>query len=258
MPPTVLPDLLYRGSAIFVFALGVGLTAVHTGLVARAAPPPSIRGGNRLPLAWAVGAFLTVWLGLAITVADSANFPLDWEDGRLLVSALVGFGPMLVAIALLFASSSMRRVNAAMPPAWLIWVQTYRVAGLIFLYPFAYYGILPWGFAVPAGVGDFLVGALAPFVGLAVARRHPHAFAFATAWNLFGILDLIVAPTAAVLSQAQVIGLYPVSLVPLFIGPPLGILTHVYSLRNLAVAARRPATGVERGGPLRGEALRTI
>ena len=87
----------------------------------------------------------------------------------------------------------------------------------------------------PAGLGDFVTGAFGPFVGLAVARQRPHAIKWATAWNMFGLLDLIVAPAAAVLSQAQVIGLYPLSLVPLFIGPPLGILTHVYSLRNLAM-----------------------
>jgi len=27
----------------------------------------------------------------------------------------------------------------------------------------------------------------------------------------------------------------PLAFVPLFFGPPLGILTHIYSLRNLAV-----------------------
>jgi hypothetical protein len=79
-----------------------------------------------------------------------------------------------------------------------------------------------------------VTGALAPVVGLAVARQQPQAIKWATAWNIFGVLDLIVAPAAAVLSHAQLIGLYPLSLVPLFIGPPLGILTHVYSLRNLA------------------------
>jgi hypothetical protein len=65
------------------------------------------------------------------------------------------------------------------------------------------------------------------------------------AWNLFGILDLIVAPVAAVLSHAPVLSLYPMALVPLFVGPPLGILTHVLSLRNLAVnrAALAPAAG---------------
>ena len=56
------------------------------------------------------------------------------------------------------------------------------------------------------------------------------------AWNLFGTLDLIVAPATALYFQAQVLGIYPISLVPLFLGPPLGILTHILSLRNLAVA----------------------
>jgi hypothetical protein len=46
-----------------------------------------------------------------------------------------------------------------------------------------------------------------------------------------------------VLSQARLIGLYPVSLVPLFVGPPLGILAHVYSLRNLAVISSSAVAG---------------
>jgi hypothetical protein len=186
-------------------------------------------------LAGLVGAYLTFWFGLAMTVADRTNFPLEREDLRLWLSLLVGFGPMFFGIAVLFASKTARRVNAAMPAHWLIWAQTYRMAGLMFLFPFLYYGLVPAAFAIPAGLGDFVTGALAPFVGLAVARRRPHAIKWATAWNIFGLLDLIVAPAAAILSGAQVIGLYPLSLVPLFIGPPLGILTHVYSLRNLAL-----------------------
>src|SRR5262249_20423056 len=129
-------------------------------------------------------------------------------------------------------------VFADMPSEWLIWVQTYRVAGLMFLYPFLYYGVIPAAFAVPAAAGDFLTGLLAPAVGSAVARRDPRALSWAVAWNLFGILDLIVAPATAVLSRAAVIGVYPLALVPLFLGPPLGILTHIYSLRNLAVTRR--------------------
>jgi hypothetical protein len=88
-------------------------------------------------------------------------------------------------------------------------------------------------------VGDFLTGLAAPFVGSIVARRRPGALAWATAWNLFGIADLIVAPAVAIVSGAQLIGLYPLALVPLFVGPPLGILTHIYSLRNLSTAMRR-------------------
>jgi hypothetical protein len=78
------------------------------------------------------------------------------------------------------------------------------------------------------------------------------------------MLDLIVAPAAAILSQAQVLGLYPLSLIPLFLGPPLGILTHVYSLRNLAtnsstavVEGSRPSPAIARGATAAASALRT-
>src|SRR5262249_21219502 len=141
----------------------------------------------------------------------------------------------LGGIAVLFASKAIREINAAMPTSWLIRAQMYRMGGLIFLYPFLYYGLIPAAFAVPAAVGDFLTGAFAPLVALAVPQGRSHATGWAPAWTLFGTLDLVVAPTAAVVSRAGMIGLYPLSLVALFIGPPLGILTHIYSLRNLAV-----------------------
>ena len=80
-----------------------------------------------------------------------------------------------------------------------------------------------------------LTGALAPLVALALTRKWRGALGWAVAWNLFGILDLIVAPASAMISQARVLQVYPVALVPLFLGPPLGILVHIYSLRNLLV-----------------------
>jgi hypothetical protein len=113
----------------------------------------------------------------------------------------------------------------------------------MFLYPFAFYGVLPAGFALPAAIGDFITGAAAPFVASALAQRRRGAVTLAVAWNLFGIADLIVAPASAMLSQAPVIQLWPLNLVPLFLGPPMGILVHILSLRNLASSeeARAPA-----------------
>jgi len=241
MTSAELPALLHRGAAIFIFALGIGMVAVHTALAALAAQQPDLGRRKPVVLAGLVGAYLTLWFGLAVTVGDRANFPLKHEDLRLWLSLLVGFGPMFLGIAVLSASKTMRRLNAAMPPHWLIWAQTYRMAGLMFLFPFLYYGIVPAAFAIPAGLGDFLTGVCAPFIGLAIARQRPHAIKWATAWNIFGMLDLIVAPAAAILSGAQLLGLYPLSLIALFIGPPLGILTHVYSLRNLAMLSSTAA-----------------
>ena len=68
-----------------------------------------------------------------------------------------------------------------------------------------------------------------------VARGRPQAAKWAVAWNLFGFVDLIVAPASAIASHADLFGHYPLAIVALFLGPPLGMLTHLFSLRNLAV-----------------------
>ncbi|HET6267307.1 MAG TPA: hypothetical protein VFG11_06275 [Acidobacteriota bacterium] len=235
MTVSVLPELLHRGIAIFILSLGIGILAMHTYLVTLTAQHSTLGVWRRFLVAALVGAYLTIWLSVAIIIGDRTNFPMTREGLRLPISLLIGFGPMFLGIAILFASKTMRHINGAMPLPWLIWAQTYRVGGLIFLYPFLYYGLLPAAFSVPASLGDFVTGLLAPFVGFAVASRRSHAIRWAIVWNAFGVLDLILAPIAAVLSQARLIGLYPLSLVPLFIGPPMGILVHVYSIRNLAV-----------------------
>lgn len=246
---TALPDLLSRGVAIFIVALGVGMIAVHTALAAIARERSTLARPARMVPAVLVAAYLAIWFSLAIIVGDRVNFPLGREDLRLSVSLLVGFGPMVLAVALLFTSPTVGRLNAAMPAAWLIWVQSYRMAGLMFLFPFMYYGVVPAAFAIPAGLGDFVTGAFAPLVGRAVAEQRPHAIRWAVVWNIFGLLDLIVAPLAAFFSGAQAVTLYPLALVPLFIGPPLGILTHVYSLRNLAAISSSPVADASRRLP---------
>ena len=83
--------------------------------------------------------------------------------------------PFVIAVIALFASRTMRAINAATPSAWLIGIQTYRVAGIMFIFPFLTYGIIPAGFAWPAGVGDALTGILAPVVASLVAGNRPHA-----------------------------------------------------------------------------------
>src|SRR5262249_16719630 len=156
-------------------------------------------------------------------------------ESRPCVSGLVALIPFLIAVIALFASRNLRAINAATPNAWLIAIQTYRTAGIMFVWPFLTYGILPAGFAYPAGIGDALTGIFAPIVAWMVAQNRPNALKWAVAWNLFGTLDLVVAPATALTFEAPVLGIYPIALVPLFLGPPLGILPHILSFRNLAV-----------------------
>src|SRR5262249_51041626 len=219
-----------------VFALAIFMVAAHTGIAAIVAQRTSLSPKTKTIVPFVVAAFLASWLAIALLVGDGANFSIPVES-RQAISGLVALIAFVIAVIALFRSKSLRAINTATPSAWLIAVQTYRVAGIMFVFPFLTYGILPAGFAYPAGIGDALTGIFAPVVGFMVAQNRPHALKWAVVWNLFGTLDLIVAPAMALLFQPRVLGIYPLALVPLFLGPPLGILTHVLSLRNLAATA---------------------
>jgi hypothetical protein len=220
-----LPPFLQGVGALVVLTEGMFLIAWHSRQAERVRPASAAL----------VAGFLSLWFAAAFVLADSAHFPLPRESLRLPLSGLVSFGPFLIALVWAFGSPAGRAINAATVSAALLAVQFYRVAGILFIFPNLAYGVLPVGFAWPAGVGDVATGLAAPFVALALYRRRPGAVKLAIAWNLFGMLDLVVAPTAATLFHAPVLVLFPLNLVPLFVGPPMGVLTHLLSLRNLAV-----------------------
>lgn len=239
MHSTTLPPLLQGSVGILIFSIAVFLVAAYPTLLAAAAaraPAPS-RGRRAAP--WVVGGYLAIWLAAGLVAADGRSFTVVPDALRDVVGPAVGLAPMLAALVAIFASRTLGELDAAMEPQWLAFLQTYRVAGVMFLYPYLAYGVVPAGFAVPTALGDLVTGLAAPVVGLALARRSPGARGWAVAWNLFGVVDLILATVAAVLSGAHPFAIYPLALVPLFVGPPLGILTHVLSLRNLAIRARR-------------------
>ena len=93
------------------------------------------------------------------------------------------------------------------PQHWLTGVQIYRALGVIFLILYGT-GKLPGVFAWPAGLGDVLVGVLAPVVAVAYARD-PHQNAdLVSAWNLFGLADLVIAVTAGMLTSPSPLQLF--------------------------------------------------
>ena len=106
-------------------------------------------------------------------------------------------------------------------------------------------GRMPGEFALPAGIGDVIVGATAPIVAWLNATRSPSAPSATLAWNILGIGDLIVAVGTGFLTSPTpyqllaidrpnlLISDYPFVLVPtIFV--PLSIILHALSLRKLA------------------------
>jgi len=247
MHDTLLSPNLLRVFEAIIVTIGVLVVAAQTGILAEAARRT---GRNPLSVPLLSAAFLGGWL---IWAVFAVRLPVVVPPAAPIGQAGTATPPMLLlvmallvmaSIVVLFASKSMRALNAATRPEWLIAVQSYRAAGVMFLWPFMAAGALPRAFALPAGLGDMATGLAAPIVALAIARGRAGARAWAVAWNCFGILDLIAAPIAAVLSHPTNIGRFPLVVVPLFLGPPIGILTHVYSLRNLAVSGRNRIASV--------------
>jgi hypothetical protein len=151
--------------------------------------------------------------------------------------------PIIVGVALAWKWKLLGRVIDAVPQEWIVGVQLYRAMGLIFLVLLAV-GRLPGLFAWPAGVGDIIVGVLAPFVGLAYARNPRSATGLVRIWNWLGIVDLVVAIGTGFLTSPsplqmlsfdapnELISAFPLVMVPVFL-VPLSILLHLASLKKL-------------------------
>ena len=198
----------------------------------------------------------TTWL--AIMIPDTLWFSVAWSaaiNGVFITGAsplpllpLAIFLPVIIGAPLLLLSKRVGQVLDAMPAAWLIALQLYRVFGSQFL---AYWlrGVLPGLFALPAGTGDVLTGLFALPAAIAVATGTAQGRRAAMIWNIFGLVDFAIAISLGMListGRFQLIvpnlpslnaGAYPTVLTPAFVVPS-SILLHALSLRQLR--RRRP------------------
>jgi hypothetical protein len=169
--------------------------------------------------------------------------------GRVPAIPLAVLLPVLVGLPLLMRSRHLAAAIDATPPSWLIGLQVYRVLGAVFLVRWAA-GQLPGEFALPAGTGDVLVGLLALPVAFFVHSRARGGQAAGYAWNVFGILDLVLALTLGFLTSPgrfqalaldhpnTTVGTYPLVMIPAF-AVPLSLILHGLSLWQLRRTARR-------------------
>ena len=116
----------------------------------------------------------------------------------------------------------------------LVAVQFYRNAGAVFLIAFYFTGTyMSKEFADNAGWGDVLTGLLAVPTALAVYYRIPFWQVVVILWCFIGTADLIIAPITAQIYGGPRPDDFPINSIPIFFGPPLGILLHLITLRAL-------------------------
>lgn len=181
---------------------------------------------------------LAAWLATAFALAATGVM----ARAPFLVPAFIVLG-VAVPVLAYRRSTAMRALVDALPPRLPILLQTTRAAfGALFLVELAA-GTLPDYFAERAGVGDLVVGILAPLAALAWPARTRLRRAASVAFHVLGLADLAIVVASAQIGllawhdpllQAALPRL-PYSLLPTFVVPLL-VLAHLTSLRRLRAA----------------------
>ena len=121
--------------------------------------------------------------------------------------------------------------------ALLIAIQTYRIGGIAFLWAMTQ-GILDPAFAIPAGVGDILIGVTAIPFAVFLWKGYSWSKYSVVVWSVLGIADLVNAVTLGVITNpdfsTSTMATFPWILVPT-VAVPLALALHgitLYRLRN--------------------------
>ncbi len=229
---------------VALVAADIGLTVLALlglGYVARAERRPSI-----LVIG---GAIVLGWAALTIILARQGFWETKPGD-PLLPPPHIAFGIAVPTIlgSLLVMSTTFRGWIRRIPLPVLVGVQFYRVVGVLFLIAYAHDG-MPAEFALPAGIGDILVGLAAVVVAVLLLKQgEQRARPTVLAWCALGIFDFVVAVATGFLSapspfqqlaldapNAAIVS-YPFVLIPTFV-VPLSIILHVYVISRLRTAA---------------------
>ena len=180
-----------------------------------------------------LGGILAFWFSAAIVISFSGAL----RDIQMPRPQLLIVGLTLAFVAAFAVSERLRSWAFSLDLTRLTVFHMWRVIpGVAFLLMYQH-GKLPYGFAVPAGIGDILIAVTAPFAAI-LALSHRRALLL---WHLLGFADLVnVVTLAAVIGMADqkamdLLRHFPFSMLPLILVPltmQVHFLAIVQTLRN--------------------------
>jgi hypothetical protein len=119
----------------------------------------------------------------------------------------------------------------------LIAVHTWRIGGIAFLWGMTQ-GLLDPAFAIPAGVGDILIGVTAIPFAIFLWKGYSWSKYAIVVWSVLGIVDLVNAVTLGVITnpdfRTSTMATFPWILIPT-VAVPTALALHgivLYRLRN--------------------------
>jgi hypothetical protein len=205
---------------------------------------------SKLPVLSGTGAyvasFFLAWLVLIFVLGARGAFVV--AGGGPPLALLIGLvAPLTLFLVGYSAIRPMREFVLSVDLRVIAGIQAWRWAGFGFLTLYTY-KVLPGIFAWPAGLGDMAIGVTAPLVLAGVLRQPGFAASRSfVAWNLSGILDLVVAVSIGALVPLFAPNLYgtvttapmtqlPLVLIPTYLVPSFLMLhlTALFQARRLA------------------------
>ena len=208
---------------VVIYAVGLAVLVFLTHLLSEAGHRVG-EAGRRTARRLIAG--LWIWAAVANAYALVTGPDFLWLAPSLIIPLALGIGVTFLA--------PVRELLQAVSLPKLVAVQVYRNAGALFLYAYFVAGTyMSREFAQNAGWGDVLTGMLAIPTALAAYYRVPFWQAAVVLWCVIGIGDLILAPVTAQIYGGPRPDDFPINVIPIFFGPPLGILLHLLALRVL-------------------------
>lgn len=190
------------------------------------------------------------WFFLSAFIAFHGGF----VSSPLRQPVMLGLGvvvPIALLVAFYLGRQNLWSFANSLDLRLLVLLNLWRFVAVDFILHY-YDGALPAGFAFPAGIGDIVTAAFSIPLVMSMQKNPAASYKRFLTWNVFGILDLVVAISAGVLHSESTIGFlkgdgvsttlmsqFPHSMVPTFF-VPLFIAVHllmIYRSKEL-IAAR--------------------
>lgn len=199
---------------------------------------------------------LVAWGALSTFIANQGLYQNSPDAPPFALLAAVALPPIL--FGLIYArSSSFRAYVLGLDLALLTAMQAWRVIGGMFLVLMTY-RLIPSAFALPAGVGDMIVGFYAPFVVYSLVRQADGWRTHLILLNILGLLDFVGAIGFGVMTGNNPLGILrgdvttdafqqlPLSIIPTF-AVPAWIIVHIISLLQINRAGAGDSVGKQAG-----------
>lgn len=181
---------------------------------------------------WILMTSITGTLGLY-------EYPRNGSHLSIIITVLI---PTLFFTLLFILFPTVRNWTGNINLAILTLPHAWRTVGFTFL-TLWFHGILPAGFAAPAGLGDFAIAIAAPFVAIALWLHLKGAIVTAATFHLLGIIDFFFALLTGITGYGalaeQMDMTDPMTAFPLVIIPtafvPLLLVSHVMALTKITM-----------------------